>query len=90
MADLAKEQGVNVTIATVDGIEFAEDGLKPLAVLATDDSGNQVRLPATDVVFAAGPWTASVAKKLLGRRAYAALDIGPRCVLSSVLFFSPD
>jgi glycine/D-amino acid oxidase-like deaminating enzyme len=80
MVELAEERGVKVTIASVDGIEFEEDGSTPAAVLATDDSGEPIKIPATDVLFAAGPWTASVAKKLLGKRANAALDIEPRYI----------
>lgn len=80
MVELAEERGIKVTIATVDGLEFAEDGKTPSAVLATNDAGEQIKIPATDVLFAAGPWTASVAKKLLGKKAGAALDIGPRHV----------
>jgi glycine/D-amino acid oxidase-like deaminating enzyme len=83
MAELAQERGAKVTIATVDGLEFAEDGKSPSAILATDEKGESVKIEATDVIFAAGPWTASVAKTLLGKRASAALEIVPRylCVV---------
>lgn len=67
-----------MTIATVDGVEFSKDQARPVAVLATDEAGNQKRIPATDIVFTAGPWTASLAQKLLGQRAGAALDVQPR------------
>jgi glycine/D-amino acid oxidase-like deaminating enzyme len=82
MVELAEERGVKVTIASVDGMEFEEDGKTPAGVLATNDSGERIKIPATDVLFAAGPWTATVAKKLLGRRANAALDIGPRYIFA--------
>ncbi|KAG8821918.1 hypothetical protein FRC17_009702, partial [Serendipita sp. 399] len=41
---------------------------------------------STDVVFAAGPWTASLAEKLLGSKADAALDIEPSPCSTSVIF----
>lgn len=78
MAELAQERGAKVTIATVDGLEFAEDDKSPSAILATNERGESVKIEAADVVFAAGPWTASVAKTLLGKRASAALEIVPR------------
>ena len=78
MAELAQERGAKVTIATVDGLEFAEDGKSPSTILATNERGESVKIEATDIVFAAGPWTASVAKTLLGKRASAALEIVPR------------
>jgi glycine/D-amino acid oxidase-like deaminating enzyme len=78
MAELAQERGAKVAIATVDGLEFAEDGKSPSAILATDERGESIKIEATDVIFAAGPWTASVAKTLLGKGASAALEIVPR------------
>lgn len=78
MVELAQERGAKVTIATVDGLEFAEDGESPSAILATNEKGESVKIEATDVVFAAGPWTASVATTLLGKNASAALEIVPR------------
>lgn len=86
MVELAQERGVKLTIATVDGLEFAEDGESPLNILATDESGEQVKIQATDVIFAAGPWTSSVAEKLLGKKASAALDIIPSPCSTSVIF----
>lgn len=78
MVELAQEKGVTVTIASVDGLEFSDDGSSPSTILATKENGEPVKIQATDVVFAAGPWTASVAKKLLGKNASAALEIVPR------------
>ena len=39
-----------------------------------------IEIPATDIVLVAGPWTARLASRLLGKRAGAALDIEPRFV----------
>ncbi|KAG8863392.1 hypothetical protein FRC20_010800 [Serendipita sp. 405] len=86
IAELAQEAGVKITIASVDGLEFDETGIRPTTVIATDDSGQQVKLEATDVVFSAGPWTSSLAKKLLGSKAGAALDIEPSPCSTSVIF----
>ncbi|KAF8331634.1 uncharacterized protein EI90DRAFT_3123217 [Cantharellus anzutake] len=49
-------------------------------------SGEVTELGATDVVFAAGPWTGKLAKKLLGRKAGAAGDIVSRQVSSQKYF----
>lgn len=81
ICSLAQEKGVKLTIATVDGIEMDETG-NPCGVLATNDVGERVTIPATDVVFAAGPWTAGLAKSTLRNRASAALDIEPRYISS--------
>jgi glycine/D-amino acid oxidase-like deaminating enzyme len=89
IASLAEERGVHVTIATVDGIKFDKDDIKPSSVLATTDEGIEISIPCTDVLFAAGPWTATLAKKLLGKRASAALDIEPRFVIY-ILYFILD
>jgi len=88
MAELAQEQGAEVTIATVDGLEFSEDGKAPSAILSTNEKGEPVKIEATDVVFTAGPWTASVAKKLLGENALAALEIVPRYLCIARVFIS--
>ncbi|KZO97935.1 FAD dependent oxidoreductase [Calocera viscosa TUFC12733] len=89
LVDRAKEKGVKVTIAMVDGMEFEEDG-SPKAVLATDEFGEKYSFPATDVVFAAGPWTGIVAKKLLGRRAGAAGGICPSEASTSIIMRPPS
>ena len=47
---------------------------------AVDEKGQTIEIPVTDIVLAAGPWTARLASKLLGKRAGAALDIEPRFV----------
>ena len=49
-------------------------------VRAADEKGVTIEIPATDIVFAAGPWTSNLANKLLGKRAGAVLDIEPRFV----------
>ncbi|CCA66858.1 hypothetical protein PIIN_00619 [Serendipita indica DSM 11827] len=85
MVSLAQEKGVKVTIATVTGIEMDGSGL-PTAVIATNDQGERIRVEATDVLFATGPWTASLAKKVLGKRAGSALDIEPSRCSTSVVF----
>ena len=81
MIDLAQEKGVKLTIASAESLEFEADGVTPKCVRAVDEKGETIEIPATDIVLAAGPWTASLASKLLGKRAGAALDIEPRFVL---------
>ena len=73
---LAQEKGVKVTIASADALEF--EGETVTAVHATEPSGNKLNLPATDVVFCAGPWTGEIAKRLLGKRAGVATKIVAR------------
>jgi len=78
--DLAQEKGAKLTIANAESLEFEADGVTPKCVRAVDEKGETIEIPATDIVLAAGPWTAGLASKLLGKRAGAALDIEPRFV----------
>lgn len=68
-----------VHLAAADGLRFADDGVTLVGVTATEnEDGKPIELPATDVVFAAGPWTGDLAKELLKERAGAAAGIVPR------------
>ena len=78
LVESAQSRGVKVHIATASGLEFAADSKTPTAVVTTKQDGSQVSIPATDVVFAAGPWTGKLAKRLLGEGAGAAGTIVPR------------
>ncbi|GAB7350316.1 hypothetical protein MBLNU459_g0948t1 [Dothideomycetes sp. NU459] len=63
MAELAAEKGADVRVgAAVQRIEYSSDGKSVTGVVYEDknDSGNQVHLPATDVIISAGPWTQSI------------------------------
>lgn len=64
MADLARQAGADIrTHAPVDKINYSPDGARVQSVSYTDKSGpqgsggEQITLPATDIVLAAGPWT---------------------------------
>lgn len=76
LVDLSKERGVNVIIGEVSDVTFGKDGL-PSRVQVTTDGGEEI-IQATDVVFAAGPWTGKLAMKLLGAKAGRAVEIEPR------------
>ena len=80
MMVLAQEKGVKLTIASAEHLELEADDVTPKCVRAVDEKGETIEIPATDIVLAAGPWTARLASKLLGKRAGAALDIEPRFV----------
>ena len=80
MMDLAQEKGAKLTIASAESLELEADDVTPKCVRAVDEKGQTIEIPATDIVLAAGPWTARLASKLLGKRAGAALDIEPRFV----------
>ena len=80
MMDLAQEKGAKLTIASAEFLEFEADDVTPKCVRAVDEKGQTIEIPVTDIVLAAGPWTARLASKLLGTRAGAALDIEPRFV----------
>lgn len=82
MIDLAQDKGTNLTIASAESLEFEADGVTLKCVRAVDEKGETLEIPATDIVLAAGPWTARLASKLLGTRAGAALDIEPRFVVA--------
>ncbi|KZT60437.1 FAD dependent oxidoreductase [Calocera cornea HHB12733] len=89
LVERAMEKGVKVSIAMADGMQFEEDG-SPKAVLATDEFGEKYTFPATDVVFAAGPWTGELAKKVLGKRAGAAGGICPSEASTSIIMRPPS
>lgn len=80
MMDLAQEKGAKLTIASAESLGFQADGVTPKCVRAVDEKGETIEIPATDIVLAAGPWTARLASKLLGKHAGAAADIEPRFV----------
>jgi len=80
MMDLAQERGAKLTITSAESLEFEADDVTLKCVRAVDEKGETIEIPATDIVLAAGPWTARLASKLLGKRAGAALDIEPRFV----------
>lgn len=77
LADEATTSGVKVTIATVNGIDMDEAGA-PSTVSAVTTDGQLIKIPATDVIFAAGPWTGRLALNLLADKAGPAADIVPR------------
>lgn len=78
IAKAAKERGVEITIATVTELHDNADGTKEVIALTKD--GERISFRATDVVFAAGPWTGRLAEQLLGDKAGAAVNIVPRLV----------
>jgi glycine/D-amino acid oxidase-like deaminating enzyme len=82
MMDLAQEKGAKLTIASAESLEFEAGGVTPKRVRAVNEKGEGIEIPATDIVIAAGPWTARLASKLLGTRAGAALDVEPRFVMA--------
>lgn len=63
MAELARDAGVDIrTHAPVDKINYSADGSRVESVSYTDkspesSSDEQITLPASDIVVAAGPWT---------------------------------
>lgn len=76
LVELSKERGVNVVLGEASGITLGANG-SPSQVTVTVD-GEEKFIEATDVVFAAGPWTGKLAKKLLGSKAGRASEIEPR------------
>ncbi|KAG9010051.1 hypothetical protein FRB94_011028 [Tulasnella sp. JGI-2019a] len=84
IAKAAEEKGVEITIATVTELRDGADGMKEVIAVAND--GEKISFQATDVVFAAGPWTGRLAKQLLGDKAGVAANIVPsNCSTSVVL-----
>ncbi|EUC62181.1 FAD-dependent oxidoreductase [Rhizoctonia solani AG-3 Rhs1AP] len=68
LVEVAQSRGVQVHLgASASKINFAPDSDKvPIELVATKSDGSEIVIPATDIVFAAGPWTGSLARKLLG------------------------
>lgn len=59
MAKLAEEKGTKIVLGSVTKVDQPDNAVK--SVSYTDkESGEQRRIPATDVIVAAGPWTPSV------------------------------
>ncbi|KAF8759058.1 FAD dependent oxidoreductase [Rhizoctonia solani] len=70
--------------------EVAQVEQIPTELVATTSDGSEIVIPATDVVFAAGPWTGTLARKLLGKKdAGAAGTIEPSEPSSSIVL-RPD
>ncbi|KAF8317509.1 FAD dependent oxidoreductase [Cantharellus anzutake] len=89
LIELAMETGrVKVTMGEVNGIESISLGSNIVNVRL--QSGEVTELGATDVVFAAGPWTGKLAKKLLGRKADAAGDIVSSNLSTSIVLSPPS
>lgn len=72
----AQDKGVEISIAEVMELHPKANGT--WEVVATSDQGEKISYSATDVVFAAGPWTGRLAKKLLGKKAGVASQIVER------------
>ncbi|KAG8695965.1 hypothetical protein FRC09_008825 [Ceratobasidium sp. 395] len=85
LAESAESRGVQIHIATVTKFEFAPDSKTVTGVVATKSDGSEITIPATDVVFAAGPWTGKLARELLGKDAGVAARILPSEPSSSII-----
>ncbi|KAG8964767.1 hypothetical protein FRC03_001378 [Tulasnella sp. 419] len=83
IAQAAEKQGVQITIANVEELHDVDDGTRE--VIAIDNDGKRISFMATDVVFAAGPWTGKLAKKLLGKDAGPAANIVPSDCSTSII-----
>ena len=81
----AKTRGLEVIIGEAHEIQSDEEG-SPVSLVVLKEDGTQESVPADDIVFAAGPWTGTLAKKLLGPKAGAAAHIGPRYAPLTVNF----
>ena len=61
MAQLAEEAGAKIVIGSVKSIDYSADGKAVEGVTYSDkQSGETVKIPATDVIISAGPWTRAV------------------------------
>ncbi|KAH7340818.1 FAD dependent oxidoreductase [Rhizoctonia solani] len=91
LVEVAQSRGVKVHIgATATKINFAPDSDKtPVELVATKADGSELVIPVTDIVLAAGPWTGSLARKLLGKYAGTAGTIEPSEPSSSIVL-RPD
>ncbi|KAG8861142.1 hypothetical protein FRB96_003092 [Tulasnella sp. 330] len=83
IAKATEEKGVEISIATVTELHDNPDGTKE--VIAVTNDGERISHCATDIVFAAGPWTGRLAKQLLGDKAGVALNIVPSNCSTSVI-----
>jgi glycine/D-amino acid oxidase-like deaminating enzyme len=59
MAKLAEEKGTRIILGTVEKICQATEGVESIAYI-DKASGELCKLPATDVVISAGPWTRAI------------------------------
>ncbi|KAG9022835.1 hypothetical protein FS837_006124 [Tulasnella sp. UAMH 9824] len=83
IAEAAKEKGVQISIATVTELHDKGNGTRE--VVAVDDNGGRITFIATDVIFAAGPWTGRLAKQLLGDKAGPAAYVQPSNCSNSII-----
>ncbi|TKA22717.1 hypothetical protein B0A50_07810 [Salinomyces thailandicus] len=91
MAAYAAEGGVEIkTQARVTGIEYSTDGSAVQGVTYVDRKADQeMKLPATDIVVAAGPWTQRVlpTAPISGMRAHS-VTIKPEREVSAYALFT--
>ncbi|KAG8748675.1 hypothetical protein FRC10_000066 [Ceratobasidium sp. 414] len=86
LAESAQSRGVQIHIATATELEFAPNSKTVTGVVTIkNDDGSDTTIPATDVVFAAGPWTGKLATRLLGKDAGVAARIVPSEPSSSIV-----
>ncbi|KAF9511936.1 hypothetical protein BS47DRAFT_1486569 [Hydnum rufescens UP504] len=87
----AQDSGVNVTIAKAETIVRNEETKEITGVTAVTRSGEILTIPATDVVFAAGPWTGTITTQMLGEKAAGgAANIIPSNRSTSIVVSPPE
>ncbi|KAI5476784.1 hypothetical protein MNV49_007299 [Pseudohyphozyma bogoriensis] len=64
MAELTRDEGVEVVFGTAEALRRSEDGSFGLEVVARDGGETKTLEGVTSLVLAAGPWTGGLAKKL--------------------------
>jgi glycine/D-amino acid oxidase-like deaminating enzyme len=87
MADLATEAGVKVILGSVVAIDY-KSGVKSVTY-EDKATGQKLELPASDVVLAAGPWTAHVFPEapIEAMRAHSVVvkaDVSPYAVFTEI------
>ena len=79
--DLVQEKGAKLIIASAEPLGLGAVDVTPKCVRATDEKGEAIEGPATDIVPADGPWTTMLTAMIIAaRRRYwhaAGQAIGP-------------
>lgn len=88
MAELAQEKGAEVILGSVTGIDYT-DGKVNSVTYESKETGEVNKLPATDVILSAGPWTRTILPEapIEAMRAHSVVikaDVSPYAIFSEI------
>lgn len=88
MAELAQEKGTEIILGSVTGIDYT-DGKVNSVTYESKDTREPTKLPATDVILSAGPWTRTIlpSAPIEAMRAHSVVikaEVSPYAIFSEI------